>query len=301
MKKFSGLLIVMLMLVSGAYAATTDLVAQSWKVSAKPSVIDAKLDKEAVVDLIHKLDSEDAMIQSDQIGDYLWVDLDQDGAYELLVTVTPSCRFYNQLYVYKDTSQGKIRSQVINVWDLEKLDGVVKELDAKGGKELLLPIALTDYRGSKPLAIWSALYQWSGGKLQDVSAQYPDYYRNQILPKVEADIEAIERQHIEGVPTISVQQLKYLSEYYEENLAAQQMIKDRIARIAGDKKAGFDRAMAWEKSDNPNLRKDSVFVFSEIGDQDSIARLVELSKDASSDVAYTAKNIALIERYRNNH
>jgi hypothetical protein len=74
----------------------------------------------------------------------------------------------------------------------------------------------------------------------------------------------------------------------------------RIARVTGeDPLAGVKRAQAWVKSSNPEIRRNAVSVFEDLGDKNFTADLQVLAADLDPTVARAAQiRLELLKKKR---
>ncbi|MFQ6120973.1 MAG: hypothetical protein ACE5KE_13950 [Methanosarcinales archaeon] len=265
-----------------------------------------------------------AGIITTRVGDFKWIDLDADGVYELLVSVDYSGRaFFNNLYIVKQRGQTYTYQWIFveNVGrfdevieDLEKgwrgsmtlcfrgCKMVIKDMDNDGSLELIIPIKLTEYRGARPYALWTAIYKWNGEKFQDASEQFKDFYQTVLLPKVDTRIRELEeemrkfqseldslRNQLKDEPKSRRVRRVFLEEL-EESLSAEWIIRDKISRLLGDPLAGLEKAKKWAESPNINLRKNAIVVFEDIKDEESLSYLELLSHDPNPSVAQKAQH-----------
>ncbi len=276
------------------------------------------LDSSDVEDFHRELQDEGIVVT--RVGDFKWIDLDSDGVYDLLASVDYSGRvFYNTLYIVKQNN-GIFTYQEIPVWNVERMNGViddfksgwrgslticfkgckliVKDFDNDGYQELIFPQLLTDYRGARPMAFWTAIYKWNGKEFQDESRQFQDFYKSILLPKIETRIQEIKKDKEKFQYAKSTQKDRLAKEdiIYDEELdealSSEYLVMDKIIRLIGqDPKAGLERAKKWMYSPNDNLRKNAIVVFGEIKDEESVKYLEKLSLDPNTIVADKAKYV----------
>jgi hypothetical protein len=278
-----------------------------WSVNAQPSVIDRQFNKKDVALFEEQMindpgeanDLKDT-VKEEEIGDFRWVDIDKDGSYELVVTVgTPGRLIFNATVIYKQYPGKKYLGQNIFVFTVQELDGVIQDLDNDCYPELVLPLLLSSYRGARPTYIWPAVFKWNGSGMVDASKRFPAYYKKNVLPRVLKEIdEAAVRQEKYRLEVLSGKTRDTQSEIIEyardleEDLAVQQMIRDRISRLSGDNPtAGLALAKEWAKSKNENLREDAVLVFGEIRNKESLTELFALTRDPNSGIADMARDL----------
>lgn len=306
--KYCLILGVLLLFVSQENATTSKVASSDWSINAIPSVVDLGFSKEDIAHFINKyrkkelkeLFGEEEKLdeyEGIKVGDFIWEDIDKDGYYELLVTTATSRCFFNSLSIYKSISNEKVPYQSIEVWMLDKLDRVLEDLDNDGYQELILPILITEYRGVRPFALWTAIYKWNGEKFQEASEQFNYFYRTVLLPKVEHRIIELEEEmrkyqsELDSLrDKLGQKEINYVIESLEESLSAEWIIRDKIYRLLGDEPlAGLERAKQWAKSPNSNLRGNAIVVFEEIKDEESLSYLELLSQDSNPIVAWRAQ------------
>ncbi len=265
--------------------AAVDILSANWGVGAKPSVAKMSFDKKAIAAFEnHFADDPEDPIKPEQIGDFKWVDIDKDGIYELLTTTAASRAFYNSLAIYKSVADKKILFQLIDVWMLSNLDEAVKDLDGDGTPELLLPMLLSEYRGTRPMAIWTAVYQWDGKRFVEASERFREFYHKRVLPELETQIQESSKPLPPNTTEVTLQ-------VREEELAATWMIHDKIIRATGENPyAGVERARQWLKSPNENLRGNALRVFEDIPTGYFKAELQVLAGDPNPIVAQPAQH-----------
>lgn len=248
-----------------------------------------------------------------RIGDYRWIDLDSDNTYELLVTADFSGRpFYNNLFIVKKNNNS-FNIQQINTWQIEKLDGtkedlkncqsgvksacfkgIVGNLDNDTNIEIIVRQNLTEYRGSKPMAIWPVVYKLDKTKYIDKSNKYRELYENIVLPEIDNEIVSINKildlERSSAATDVS-RERKENAERLEEELSAKYLVRDKISRVIGDNpQVGLEKAITWSKSSKVNYRKNAISVFTDIKGEKSYDALWMLTLDKDPSVAELAKH-----------
>jgi hypothetical protein len=196
------------------------------------------------------------------ICDYKFADPAGDGFYRLLVSISNSGRFCNELEVI--TNNGRI-VQELEVWNEARISDLV--LNGLKPYTLRVSQAITDYEGTRCIAIVPMYLSFSGGLFAPAIAEH------------EADYQAF-RAKLYSTPAAD---------------ACAQVVRDKIDRLLGDKTAGFSQAKAWMLSSDPSLRRKAVCVFEDIGDSASIVALRTLTKD-KDDVVSLEANAALYKQ-----
>lgn len=243
-----------------AFAATADL---AWNQSNIDTL--RALDKSAVAELVNDIRDTGGLVPrptADEIGEFAWADLGGNGSYQLVLTEDVNGRhFYNALIVYGRDSSGKMRAQEIRGWQLEKLGGVVRDLDGDGKNELIIPsqLASDTYRGAGAVPVWPAVYRLENGHYVEASRDFPDFYDNEILPELEKQISKARAG---------------------QTRAWLIMERDKILRMLGrNPTAGLQEAYQWIHSDDPEVRQDAAVVFGDLGGHEHELRALSADKD----------------------
>ncbi|MGE3622448.1 MAG: hypothetical protein AB7H77_01060, partial [Bdellovibrionales bacterium] len=188
-----------------------------------------------------------------------------DGTYRLVASLDVNGRrACNRIVVIQKT---KPAFHVIN--DLQavragSIPDMLQDLDNDRSPELVITQAWSRAETGKCLAVWQKIYKWNGRKFADKSADYPQVYKER-LKQLRTDIK------------------------YEKDPDCVQMEMDRIVRLLGTTKAGYDRAVAWRKSTKPFDRRKAATVFADIGDESSKKNLAVLAIDADLLSAESAR------------
>lgn len=281
--RYFAIISLLFLLESRGYAQS-DVSAASWALNATPSVAERNLGKDAIAHFIHTV-TEDEEAQA-QIGAFRWVDLDGDKSYELVVSVDYSGRaFFNNLYIVKQRA-GTYGIQKFFVSDMRSLNGAIEDLNNDSTVELILRVPFSEYRGARPVPIWTAVYKWNGVEFVDSSRQFPEFYKKRILPTVELRIKDLTKAAVTAESGTGES-----DDIKEEIISAETCIKDKIARTIGDNPtAGIEQAQAWAKNKNPNMRANAIAVFADMNDVYFTTDLEALAADADPSVAEKAKH-----------
>lgn len=121
---------------------------------------------------------------SQAIGDYLIVDLNNDGQLELLCTADVTGRaFYTTLTVFSRKKGKVVRSDVsTHGANFVQLGSSVADLRHDGRREILVPDLLGPYNGGDPAVILPDIYRFENGKLVKANAEFSSYYTKVVLP-----------------------------------------------------------------------------------------------------------------------
>lgn len=264
-----------------------------WRVNAKPSVVERNFTKKQVAQFVDnwrgvygETDAElaEPPSKAEQVGDFKWFDIDNDGVYELFLTFAETRAIFGGPSIYKVVNGKKTDLQHLG-GNIAKIDEVMEDLDGDGRPELLLPRSVSGYPFGLafPRPIWTSIYRWNGQKFEDASARFRDFYLKRQLPKAEARIKEIASRAVEN-PALAE------DEFYQLELASAYYVRDKILRFTGqDPRAGIDRAREWAKSPNPNLRHLAVDLFKDAGASAYAADIKLLASDPDPSVASHAK------------
>ena len=266
-------------LLLGATVAPDVLPPTVWLVQQGNSTAVSAPSREAVEAFIQELVDSQAQAQ---VCGWEFVDLNNDGVNELVASLDYSGRLFRNTLVLISKTGDVFRTQSVPAWNVTNVSDIVKDLNNDGAKKLIVPQPLSDYEGAKCIATWKTVHQWDGNAFVDVSRRFPEMYKKR-LQELTDNI-----QKIEGNPTLSgtEKDAKASCDYLEQ---------EKIQRLFGNSKAGFDRAVAWMRSDDPSLRRKAVKVFADISDDQSRAYLQTLSRDRDPSVAAAAQGVLRVK------
>ena len=192
------------------------------------------------------------------------------------------------------------------------LQSKIVDLDNNGQKEIIITNLITEYRGCGIYAVWNAIYKIENGVYIQSDSDFPEYYTNIFLPEIEKEINDINNKKIFVSNKLKRGDEKVLYRFYLNNsnqipdkddreldIVEREMILsfyylpyDKVYRITNiNSKAGLERAIKWANSNNIILRKNSLIVFQDIGDKDSIIQVERLSEDKNKEISIKAKKI----------
>lgn len=229
-------------------AIAVPLISRSWAIG---SIRTADVNAVQVKALLGA-DADDA---GATVCDYAFADIAGDGFYRLLVSVSYSGRFCNDLEVIANDGT----AQDIDVWEMENLTGILVKGTAHD--DLRVPQAITDYEGTECIAVVPIFYSFSGRGFVPAPAKHT------------ADYQVLQAE-LRSIPPADV---------------CAQIVADKVDRLLGDKTAGFSHAKTWMASSDPSLRSKAVRVFEDIGDSDSKAALKILAADKDDIVSFGAR------------
>lgn len=266
-----GLLFLLLAIPLVGTARAANVAGLAWNESKIHGL--RALDKSAVANLIDDIRDTSGPVprpSAEQIGEFRWVDLAGNGNYQLVLTEDVNGRhFYNALIVYGRDSSGTLRAQEIRGWEIGRLTDVIRDLNGDGNDELIIPTqqSCSTYRGAGAVPVWPAVYRLANGHYVEAGKDFPRFYKNEILPKLNEAIASAKADRAS---------------------AWLLMERDKILRMLGQNPtAGLRPAYQWMKSGDPELREDAAVVFCEVGGHTE--ELTVLSSDHNISVADAAK------------
>ena len=206
------------------------------------------------------------------VGDAAWVDVDRDGVPDLVATLSTSPRLiFNQLVLVRRVS-GEIKVDRVGVADLEKLGGVLRDLDGDGKLEFVVPSEYSAGSGQNRVK-WTSVLELAPDGFIDASEHFPQVYLGEIA------------RTRDEITTLALRAGQVPTPLLEEQLAGREMVLDRLLAVTGqDIDAPTRRAEGWVSSRNPALRGFAVDVFATFPDPRASAGLRLLSKDSDAVV-----------------
>lgn len=227
----------------------------------------------------------------EDIGEYKWLDANNDGTLELFITTTSGRRFFNDLWIFISDNGHKRFLQHEHVWELDDLKTAFGDFEGDGLYELIAQIYLAGDGGlARPMAIWTAVYRWNGSKFERADQLYKDFYVEK-LPELESKIKSVEDEiaasYMYENPDKWVLESRQNNEHH---LACVRILRDKILRTIGrDSNAGFQKALEWSRSDDKQMRIYAVFLFGDIFDKESRKQLEAMMKDRDESIANWAR------------
>jgi hypothetical protein len=220
-------------------------------------------DKAAVVRFLNELRREEGipsqpMTENDLDG-FQWADFAGDGRYQLVLTTSGPCAHFVTI-LDQDGSGTVTTTQSLAGWsDLKK---AVRDLNGDGKDELILQTLLVEHDCANELS-WPAVYRLEKGKYVEASSDFPAFYDNEVLPKLDGQISRNQAQ-TGHENSVSLEEIT--------------MVRDKILRVLGrEPTAGLQQAYQWMNSDDPDLLQDAAATFKEIGGHDKALRAANAS------------------------
>ncbi len=195
------------------------------------------------------------------------------GKRDFLVLLDISGRGYsNTLMIYSRDSAGNVNSQEIHGWKMGNFKQMVKDLNGNGEDELIITRELGLGGSWSPLMgmpAWPAVYRLENGRYVEDSRDFPSFYDNEILPRLNQEIGDAEAR-ITREP------------FQAETVAVAEMTRDKILRVLGrNPVAGLNQAYQWMNSDDPTLMQCAIATFGDIGSHEKEVRTLQQALPAA--------------------
>jgi hypothetical protein len=239
----------------------TSLGGRDWSIDATRSIgTYPPTDAEIVNFVNNQIDSNWTM----PLCSYKFIDV-YDGHYRLVASLDTNGKHNCGEVVVIDRTD--THTSVINKFKAIAADDVndmLSDIDGDHSPELVITQPWTKAETGKCQASWKRIFKWGRGRFEDASADFAKVYKkrlNELTNAVSRDRD----------PTCD------------------QMEIDKIMRLQGSPKAGFDRAVGWMKDSNGSLRRKAAAVFADIGDDASKKNLAQLARDDDPLTAETAR------------
>lgn len=254
----------LLCLFGSSAHADNGLAARDWSIKAPHTVANYPPTKDEVEAFVNKVLETDWTVG---LCSFAFADIAHDGKNRLIASLDGNGRqSCNEIAVIeKDGATIKVANR-IKVWMIMDVGHALRDLDEDGRLELAVEEPWMPSEGAAHChAVWGRVYRWQDGHFVDASLSYPALYRAR-----EKELEAM-------IPLLA-------------DPSCAQMELDKISRFLGlAPKAGYDRALAWMKSDDGSLRRKAAAVFADIGDAGSKKNLSLLAQDNDPLVAESAR------------
>jgi hypothetical protein len=217
------------------------------------------LDKAAVVRFMNEwagTEGDPDAIKANQISEFEWVNLADDGKYELATVGSqgPCCIF---LYLYRQDALGEVTFQ--SYGGAGELSKTIRDLNGDGKKELILSQNVVENDADLNF-FWPVVYRLEKSKYVEASRDFSKFYDQEVLPELDKEIAEYQRPDTHD----------------PDRLAGLLMERFKILRVLGrDPTAGLKEAYGWMSSSDPNLLQDAAITFSEIGGHDADSRAAD--------------------------
>jgi hypothetical protein len=205
------------------------------------------------------------------VGEFGWLRVG-GGKSDFAVLIDESERgYFNELDIYSPGSADELKIQEIEGWEMGPFKKMVRDLNGDGVDELVIP---KEFGGGtwQPTAGtpgWPAVYRLENGRYVEDSRDFPSFYDNEILPRLNQEIGDAEAR-ITREP------------FQAATVAVAEMTRDKILRVLGrNPVAGLNHAYQWMNSNNPILMQCAMATFGDIGGHEKEVRTLQQALPAA--------------------
>ncbi len=186
-------------------------------------------------------------LTASDIGQFKWADIAGNGQYQLVLTLSGPCA--HSVAIENRDAAGKV-STTQTIAGFADLKTGMRDLNGDGKEDLILEKSLVEYNCIDVIS-WPAVYRPDKGKYVEASRDFPSFYDDEVLPKLNAEIA---RYEAKGEQANS------------RNLSRLTMVRDKILRVLGrNPAAGLQQAYQWMNTDDPHLLLAAAATFKDIG------------------------------------
>ena len=197
-----------------------------------------------------------------QIGQFEWADLAGNGQYRLVLTLSGPCAHF--VGIYSRDASGRL-SLTQRLPGFANLKTGIRDLNGDGKDELVIGKTLAEYSCAS-IVTWPAVYRLDNGKYVEASRDFPKFYDDEVLPKLDAEIKQYRAKEVKA------------GAIDQWNPAGFIMARDKILRVLGrDPTAGLKQANDWMNSSDPQLAFYAAAMFKDIGGHEQDAKAAEVS------------------------
>lgn len=202
--------------------------------------------------------------------------------YQLIVSYDAGGGSCNSVLVF--SKKGKVfTSDEVGSWNVSDAAALIQDVDKNDSRELVVPTVISSLGGIDCVGTWPKIYRLADGKLEDESADHTAFYKERLTAKEAAASKAKKSPSLFAKETMAG----------TSEATCAEMEIGKIARLAGEKNAGFDVAVRWMRSDDSTLRQKAAIVFADIGTKEAAMNLAVLARDADPSVAEAARSMGL--------
>jgi len=251
MKKIAAAAVAVVLTLGGV-AVAADVGSLAWNESNVATL--RSFDKAAVLKFLNKVRHDGGVpeqLTPNELGGFEWADLAGDGHYQLVLTSSGPCAHFVSIIDQDASGTVTDRQSLAGSADLKT---AIRDLSGNGRDELIVEVLLVEHDCADYVS-WPAVYRLEKGKYVEASRDFPEFYDNEVLPKLD---DKISKGH---------------GSQNAEILAGVIMVRDKILRVLGrDPTAGLEQARQWMKSDDPDLLHDAAVTFEEVGGHEEESR-----------------------------
>lgn len=178
------------------YGASLKQIRQlSWTDDSATSVAVALPDKSAVTQFVRELLNHSDQLESANVGEYQFVDLERTGILSLVCTLDFGGRsLHTMILVVTKRGNEFIHDQVeSDGWEIDGLEQRIVDLRNDGYKEVLVTRLDGQYRGARPTPTFTDVFKVEGGRLVKADQEFPEYYEKTVLPDLRKKLDGLVR------------------------------------------------------------------------------------------------------------
>jgi hypothetical protein len=258
MKKSLALLVLLVGIALAGAPGAADISSLAWNQSNIATL--RSLDKADLVNLLNELWP--GSFATREIGQHAFADLTGTGQYCLVLTLSGPCAHFVGIYSRDASGRLNIAQRLTGFANLKT---AIRDLNDDGRDELIIDKPLVEYNCAA-VTTWPAVYRLQHGNYVESSPDFPSFYDNEVLPKLNAEI----REY-----TAKAANAKIKGQWSPAGLIT---ARDKILRVLGrDPTAGLHQAYQWMNSGDPYLALDAEATFKDIGGHQQEASAAQLS------------------------
>ena len=266
---------------------------------------------EDVLRFFQQLFPEGSLVRIYAIESFRFVPLEKDKFYLVAVTDGTGRGFFNDLQiVWCERNNCEMTSQPSDGGN--DLHDQLTDIEGDGVFKVITRERAGPYEGgqSRPIYVY-AIRSLANGEMVDVSNKYPDYFRNNILPRMEAERKNMaEEIAVQSKPRpIRVSDLDgsrtpnaaeeaarregelEMKHWQIKSAAEMQYVQDDYhRRVLGEKTGGLENALKWARSEDPDIQRFGVQALEPIDSPAAAAELLRIARTGASQIAEDASH-----------
>ena len=262
--------------------------------------------KEEILRFLQEMYPESSVETVFAMQSFRFVPLEKDKFWLVAVTDVTGRDFFNSLQIIRCEGRQCIMTGEHSDGEND-LDEQLVDVDGDGVFEVVTRAMAGGYDGvfSRPIFVYS-IKRLVGGDLVDVSAKYPEYFRDHILPMMTSDARDMKRDLLrdaepeavpEASPRLTVAEeadahrmaLRVKSRAAKAKAEMQFVQDDYRRRILGEKAAGLENALRWARDPDPEVRQFATGVLEKIDTPAAAAELERLAGASDATLAQSAR------------
>jgi hypothetical protein len=261
MKKTLALVIALTVISAAAVAVAADIGSLAWDQANIPTL--RSFSKADILTFFNQQRSKSRIplppLAATEIGQFQWADLAGNGHYQLVLTLSEPCA--HAVAIENRDASGKVTTAQ-TIGGLANLKTGIRDLNGDGRDELTIEKPLVEY-SCAAIATWPAVYRLENGKYVEASRDFPQFYDEQVLPRLEERITDDQSKPGRG---------------YRHLVAVAILERDKILRVLGrNPAAGLNQAHKWMNTDDPYLLLDAEAALKDIGGHQEEVKAAELA------------------------